>query len=353
MKAIVVDPGGAREAVGGAPLLIDVDLPAPAYLPDDLLVRVEAVAVNPIDLRMRRAKASADGTPRVLGWDAAGVVEAVGPAVMGFQPGDRVYYAGSIKRPGAFSELHRVDHRLAAHPPASLSLAESAALPAASLAAWEALFERIRLAPDAAHATHPQREGRLLVLGGAGGVGSMAIQLAATLTLNTVVATASRAESHAHCLDMGAHHVIDHAAPLLPQLKDLRLSQVDTIVCLTDPAPVFTQLAEIAAPHAQICALVEASADLPMNLLRPKSIGFHWEGIFTRSLFQTPDMARQGGILADVSRLVDAGVLRSTLRVDGGRLNAANLAAALQQIGTGRMIGKLVLSGWGVGSDAG
>ncbi len=289
----------------------------------------------------------------MLGWDAAGVVDAVGPAVTGFQPGDRVYYAGSIKRPGAFAELHRVDHRLAAHPPASLSFAGAAALPAASLAAWEALFERIRLVPDASHATHPSHDGTLLVLGGAGGVGSMAIQLASALTLNTVVATASRAESHAYCLDMGAHHVIDHAVLLLPQLKDLGLSQVDTIVCLTDLAPTFTQLAEIAAPHAQMCALVEASADLPMNLLRPKSIAFHSEGVFTRSLFQTPDVARQSGILADVAPLVDAGVLRSTLQVDGGRLNSANLAAALQQIGTGRMIGKLVLSGWGVGSDAG
>ena len=348
MKAIVVDPGGAVDASSGAPALVNFELPAPAPLPNDLLVRIEAVAVNPIDLRMRRAKPAADGTPRVLGWDAAGVVEAVGAAVTGFTPGDEVFYAGSIKRPGAFAELHCVDHRVAAHKPASLSFAESAALPVAGLTAWESLFERLRLVlrEDAVAAT-TQHDGTLLVLGGAGGVGSMMIQFAASLTSNTVVATASRPESMQHCLDMGATHVINHGQPLLPQLKQIGIPQIDTVVCLTDPAKVFTQLAELIAPHGQICALVEASADLPMNLLRPKSIGFHWEGMFTRLLFSTPDVARHGGILSEVARLVDAGVLRTTLRVDSGALNAANLSAAMEQVGSGRMIGKLVLSGWG------
>lgn len=350
MKAIVVDPNGARVEASDAPLLVDFELPTPTPLPNDLLVRVEAVAVNPIDLRMQRAKAAADGTPRVLGWDAAGVVEAVGSAVTGFAPGDQVFYAGSIKRPGAFAELHLVDHRVAARKPTSLSFAESAALPVAGLSAWEALFERLRLAPreGAAGAAAP-RDGTLLVLGGAGGVGSMMIQLGARMTSNAVVATASRPESVRHCRGMGAAHVIDHAEPLLPQMRLLGLRQIDTVLCLTDPAPVFTQLAELIAPHGQICALVEASAELPMNLLRPKSVGFHWEGMFTRLLFSTPDVARQGEILSEVARLVDAGVLRTTLRVDGGALNAANLSAAMQQVGTRRMIGKLVLSGWGGG----
>ncbi|MEZ5738399.1 MAG: zinc-binding alcohol dehydrogenase family protein [Burkholderiaceae bacterium] len=316
-------------------------MPSPG--PHELLVRIEAVSVNPIDLKMRRAPPARDGSARILGWDAAGVVQALGGQVAGFAVGDEVYYAGSIARPGCFAQAQTVDHRLVAHKPASLSYVEAAALPLCSLAAWEALFERLHLVRGRPSETAPQRT--LLVLGGAGGVGSMAIQLAGALTPWQVVATASRPASREHCLALGADAVIDHGQPLRAQLKALGIRGVDAILCLTDPSPVFGELADILAPFGQVCSLVEASADLPMNLLRGKSASFGWEGMFTRSLFQTADMARQGGILAEVAGLVDAGTLRTTMRENGGALCAASLDAALARLAQGHMIGKLVLAG--------
>ena len=341
MKAVVVNRL-ARPELSDIPLLIDSELPDPEFKPHDLLVRVEAVAVNPIDLKMTRAKQAPQSPERVVGWDVAGTVVGMGADVSGFQLGDVVFYAGSVLRPGACSALHAVDARLVGRKPATLSFVQAAALPLSSLAAWEALFERMRLprGPLQQPTTQPTT---LLVIGGAGGVGSMAVQLASKLTEVRVIATASRPESQLFCRDMGAADVVDHSQPLWPQLNALGVPLVDFVLCLTDPAPLMPQLADILAPHAHVCSLVEASADLPMNLLRAKSISFSWEGMFTRSMFRTPDMARQGEILNEVSALVDAGVLKTTLRVDLGNINAKNVLQAHQLIGSGRMIGKVAM----------
>ena len=340
MKAVVVNRL-ARPELSDIPLLMDSELPDPEVKPNDLLVRVEAVAVNPIDLKMARAKLPPQSPDRVLGWDVAGTVVGMGAEVSGFELGDAVFYAGSVLRPGACSALHAVDARLVGRKPTTLSFIQAAALPLSSLAAWEALFERMRL--PRLPCGPLQQPATLLVVGGAGGVGSMALQLASKLTDVRVIGTASRPESRQYCLDMGATDVVDHSQPLLPQLKALGVPLVDFVLCLTDPAPLMPQLADILAPHGHVCSLVEASADLPMNLLRAKSISFSWEGMFTRSMFRMSDMARQGEILNEVSALVDAGVLRTTLRVDIGIINAENVLQAHQLIGSGRMIGKVAM----------
>ena len=337
MKAVVVNRL-ARPELPDIPLLIDSELPDPEFKPNDLLVRVEAVAVNPIDLKMARAKQPPQSPDRVLGWDVAGTVVGMGADVSGFHLGDAVFYAGSVVRPGACSALHAVDARLVGRKPSTLSFVQAAALPLSSLASWEALFERMRLPRRPI-----QQPATLLVIGGAGGVGSMALQLASKLTEVRVIATASRPESQQYCRDMGATDVVDHSQPLLPQLKALGVPLVDFVLCLTDPAPLMPQLAEILAPYGHVCSLVEASADLSMNLLRGKSITFSWEGMFTRSMFRMPDMARQGEILNEVSALMDNNVFKTTLQVDLGSINAKNVMQAHQLIGSGRMIGKVVM----------
>ena len=340
MKAVVVNRL-ARPELSDIPLLIDSELPEPEVKPNDLLVRVEAVAVNTIDLKMARAKQPPQSPDRVLGSDVAGTVVGMGADVTGFQLGDAVFYAGSVLRPGACSTQHAVDARLVGHKPSKLSFVQAAALPLSSLAAWEALFERMRLPRGPL-----QQPTTLLVIGGAGGVGSMALQLASKLTEVRVIATASRPESQQFCIDMGATSVVDHSQPLFPQLKAMGVPVIDFVLCLTDPAPLMTQLADILAPQGHVCSLVEASVDLPMNLLRGKSITFSWEGMFTRSIFRTSDMARQGEILNEVAMLVDKGDLKTTLQVDLGAINAKNVMQAHQLIGTGRMIGKVAMGGF-------
>lgn len=338
MKAVVVHPY-APTAAQTPNALRDAEMDLPSCGPRDLRVQVAAVSVNPIDLKMARAKPLADGQPRVLGWDAAGVVEATGREVTNFRVGDRVYYAGSVMRPGCFSEFHTVDERLVAHAPRTLSSVEAAALPLSSLAAWEALFERMHIRIEASG----ERAATLLVVGGAGGVGSMAIQLAAQLTDLHVVATASRAESRAHCLAMGAHAVIDHAVPLPAQLKALGRSQVEYVLCLAEPSAIWSDLAQLLAPFGQLCALVEAAAPLDMNLLRAKSLGFSWEGMFTRSMFKTTDMAEQQSILQRVAQAVDAGALKTTLTQHLGPVDAQHLMRAHALLAKQHTIGKLAL----------
>jgi zinc-binding alcohol dehydrogenase family protein len=263
----------------------------------------------------------------------------MGAEVTGFAVGDRVYYAGSVLRPGCFSEFHAVDFRLVAHAPHSLSPVQAAALPLSSLAAWEALFERLHIRQACGGA----RAQTLLVVGGAGGVGSMALQLAARLTDLHVVATASRAASREHCLAMGAHAVIDHSAPLTAQLKALGRPQVEYVLCLSEPAAIWVDLSRLMAPFGQLCALVEAAAPLDINLLRAKSLSLSWEGVFTRSMFKTADMAVQHDILQRVAQAVDDGVLRTTLQQHVGPVDAQHLMQAHALLAGRRSIGKIVL----------
>ena len=322
----------------GVDALIDLDLEPPVPEARDLLVRVEAVSVNPLDTKMRAAKPHPDGRARILGWDAAGIVVASGPDASLFKVGDRVYYAGSIGRPGSNAELHLVDERIVGHLPRSLGFAQAAALPVASLAAWEALFERMRVS-----STGQDADKTLLIIGGAGGVGSMAIQLARTVGQLRVVATASRPESTVWCKELGADLVVDHGFALAPQLTAAGIKGVDYILCLSEPDAYFSAMAKLIKPHGHICALVESAASLPLNELRSKSASFSWEGMFTRSLYATPDMVEQHHILNRVAALFDAGQLRTTAQRCFDGINADNLRQAHALLEAGNVIGKVVL----------
>ncbi|MGC0155715.1 zinc-binding alcohol dehydrogenase family protein [Chromobacterium vaccinii] len=321
--------------------LIDMSLPVFAPQGWDILATVEAVAVNPADCRVRQRKAD-DGQAAVLGWDAAGTVAACGAdAAAKFRPGDAVYYAGDVNRPGCNSAYQLVDARLAARRPANWSAAEAAALPLTGLTAWEALFERLGYAPDA-----PAEEQTLLVVGGAGGVGSIAIQLARLVPGLRVIATASRPESVGWCRQMGAHEVVDHSQPLRAQLQAIGVETVQSALLLNRPDEHFAALAELVAPFGRIVNIVPFSRPPEINLLMRKSASLSWTYMFTRSSFQTADMARQGEILASLAELAEAGRIRSTLRENIGELSAANFSAAHARLERGDTMGKLALSGF-------
>ena len=327
------------QPIDQADALLDLELPTPAPGAHDLLVRVNAVSVNPVDVKVRASATPKDGAPRILGWDAVGVVEGLGADVQGFAVGDRVYYAGSISRPGTNAEYHTVDARIVAHAPAKLSDAEAAALPLTTITAWELLFDRLGVPPGGG-------EGQaLLVMGGAGGVGSVLTQLARELTQLRIVATASRPETRAWCLDHGAHDVIDHRQPLAPQLAALGLPQIDLVAGLTHTPQYFAQYVDCLRPQGRI-ALIDDMATLDVVPLKGKSLSLHWEMMFTRSMFGTADMARQGALLAEVAQLADAGRIRSTLTEEFGPVNAANLRRAHARVESGKMIGKAVLVGF-------
>jgi zinc-binding alcohol dehydrogenase family protein len=319
--------------------LEDLELPVPQPGPRDLLVRVKAVSVNPVDTKVRRNRAPKPGQPEVLGWDAVGIVEGVGAEVRGFEPGDRVFYAGSITRPGANSELHVVDERIAARAPASLEDGQAAALPLTAITAWELLFDRLRV---------PQGGGAgqsLLVVGGAGGVGSILIQLARQLTQLQVIATASRPGTQAWCLELGAHAVIDHSRPLAQALRDGGHGEVDFVAALTQTGQHFEQIVESLKPQGAM-AIIDDMPVLDAMKLKTKALSLHWELMFTRSMFGTPDMAEQGKLLAEVARLVDARRLRTTAGAHYGTINAANLLRAHAFIESGKAQGKVVLEGF-------
>jgi zinc-binding alcohol dehydrogenase family protein len=315
------------------------DRPTPAGR--DLLVKVMAVSVNPVDTKVRmRAAPAAGEPPKVLGYDAAGVVEATGPEATLFKPGDEVFYAGSIVRSGTNAEFHLVDERIAGSKPKSLSFAQAAALPLTSITAWEILFDRLAVTPG--KAPDPRA---LLIVGGAGGVGSILIQLARRLTALTVIATASRPESRAWCLKLGAHHVIDHSKSLAEQLKAIGHANVALVASLNGTEQHYPTMPDIIAPQGKM-ALIDDPKTLDVNPLKRKSISVHWESMFTRSMFATPDMIAQHQLLNDVSAMVDDGIIVATLAQELTPINAANLRKAHGMIESGTSIGKIVLSGW-------
>lgn len=319
--------------------LQDLELPDPVAGPRDLLVRVAAVSVNPVDTKVRRNAAPEAGQAKVLGWDAVGRVEAVGSQVTGFQVGDRVYYAGSIIRPGANSELHLVDERIAARAPASLDDAQAAALPLTSITAWELLFDRLGVSQGGGAGQ------TLLITGGAGGVGSILIQLARQLTQLRVVATASRPETRQWCLDLGAHAVIDHSRPLAAELKAAGIGEVDMVASLTQTSQHYAQIIESLKPQGKI-GVIDDMPSLDVMPLKGKSLSLHWELMFVRSRFETPDMAEQGRLLAEVAALVDAGRVRTTFGEHFGTIDAANLRRAHAFMESGQARGKVVLEGF-------
>lgn len=320
--------------------LLDVELADPVPTGHDLLVEVRAVWVNPVDTKMRMRSTPGPGEQFVLGWDAAGVVAAIGPDVTLFKPGDEVWYAGAIDRPGSNAELHVVDERIVGHKPRSLDFARAAAMPLTAITAWELLFERLRVPTGKAH-----DETSLLVIGAAGGVGSMLIQLARRLTGVRVIGTASRAETRDWVSELGAHAIADHSKPLPTQLAQLHLPPVDRVASLTHTDQHFEQIIELLAPQGRL-ALIDDPGPLDIRLLKRKSLSLHWELMFTRSLFQTPDMVAQHRLLDDVAQLVDDGVIRTTLGEHFGTINAENLRRAHALIESGRARGKVVLEGF-------
>jgi zinc-binding alcohol dehydrogenase family protein len=319
--------------------LLDLELPVPRPGPRDLLVQVEAIAVNPVDYKVRQ-NVDPGGEPKVLGWDAAGTVVAVGAEVELFRVGDEVYYAGALDRPGANSRFHAVDERLVGAKPTSLSFAEAAALPLTSLTAWEGLFERLGLRNGGV-----DRAGTILVAAAAGGVGSIVTQLAHALTGLTVVGTASRPETVAFARRMGADYVIDHHRPLAPQLAEVAPGGLDYIFGTTATDRNIAAYAEVLNPFGHIVAIDDFDS-LDIGVLKAKGISFHWELMFTRSLFQTPDQATQHHILTRIARLVDQGILTTTATQDLGPVNAANLRRAHRALESGSSIGKTTLTGF-------
>jgi zinc-binding alcohol dehydrogenase family protein len=313
--------------------LAALELPVPRPGPHDLLVRVHAVSVNPVDVKVR-AGVDPGGEPKVLGYDAAGVVEAVGPEVSLFEVGDEVYYAGNITRPGTNSEFHLVDERITGHKPASLDFASAAALPLTGITAWETLFDRFGLAEHSA--------GTLLVMGAAGGVGSMVVQLARALTSVTVIGSASRPESRNWAIELGAHHVVDHHADLVGSVREIAPGGVDHVFSPVSAGMVQTY-AELLAVGGEVTAIDEPEG-LDTLPLKAKSQTWHWELMFSRPMFAPEDTA-QHELLDTVARLVDEGLIRTTVTESLTPISVANLRAAHAMVEAGSMIGKVVLSG--------
>ncbi|MDB5731068.1 MAG: zinc-binding alcohol dehydrogenase family protein [Variovorax sp.] len=338
MKAVAyLQPGG----IDREDALLDLELPLPQPGPGDLRVRVAAVSVNPVDTKIRKSRVPQPDQPEVLGWDAVGTVDAVGAQVQGFTVGDRVFYAGAIDRPGTNAEYHLVDARIVGRAPARLSDAEAAALPLTAITAWELLFDRLGVPAGGGDGA------ALLVIGGAGGVGSVLIQLARQLTRLTVIVTASRPETQAWCRELGAHHVIDHAQPLAPQLAAIDWPQVPLVASLTQSDEHWSAIVEAAMPQGRIALIDDPVRPLDVMSLKRKSLSLHWELMFTRSLYQTSDMAAQGKLLDAVAAMVEDGRLRTTVTQTLRPINADMVRRAHALIESGRARGKVTIEGWG------
>lgn len=318
--------------------LTDIEIPRPQPGPHDLLVAVQAVSVNPVDTKIRAGLVNVPDSVNILGWDAAGIVEAVGECVTLFKPGQRVYYAGTFNRSGSNAQFHLVDERIVGHMPETLNFAQAAALPLTSLTAWQLLFERLGIVPGKA-----SDAGSLLILGGAGGVGSMLIQFARRLTGLTVIATASHQASRDRCLALGAHYVIDHRQPLVEQMRALAIPSVSNIAALSHTAEHLLELAEIIAPQGKI-AIIDDHDSLDITAFKAKSVSVHWEMVFTRPLYGTTDMIVQHQILNEVAALVDRGVLRSRVSHILSPFNAAQLTEAHRLVEVGGSPGKVVVA---------
>jgi zinc-binding alcohol dehydrogenase family protein len=323
--------------------LQDIELPVPKAAGHDLLVEVKAVSVNPVDTKVRIGSAPTNGQAKVLGWDAAGVVTAIGDEVTHFKIGDEVWYAGSIARQGSNAEYQLVDERIVGRKPANLSFVEAAALPLTALTAWELLFDRLQVNTQ-------DHQASILVVGAAGGVGSILIQLVKQLTKLTIIATASRPESRDWLLQLGAHHVLDHSAPdadhgLPAQLQQLGLPLVDYVIGLNKTDQHFAAMIEMLKPQGKL-ALIDDPDMIDVRLLKRKSLSLHWELMFTRSLFETADMIRQHEILNTVAMMVEQGQIKSTVQQHLGSINAENLRKAHALIEQGRSVGKIVLEGF-------
>ncbi|WVV48373.1 zinc-binding alcohol dehydrogenase family protein [Pseudomonas sp. NA13] len=320
--------------------LQDIELPEPVAGPRDLLVEVKAISVNPVDTKVRQNVQPEDGAAKVLGWDVAGVVKAVGSEVTLFKTGDKVFYAGSIARAGGNSERHVVDERIVGHMPKTLGFAEAAALPLTAITAWELLFERLQIQEG-----QDDQGQSLLIVGAAGGVGSILTQLARQLTGLKVIGTASRAQTQDWVRGLGADLVIDHSRPLSEVLKEAGQSQVTHVASLTQTDQHLDQLVEALAPQGKL-ALIDDPKALDVTKLKRKSLSLHWELMYTRSLFETADMVEQHKLLNRVAALIDTGTLKTTVGEHFGTINAENLRRAHALLESGKSKGKIVLEGF-------
>jgi NADPH2:quinone reductase len=327
-------------AVDETEAFLDMEVDMPEVSGRNILVQVKAVSVNPVDTKVRK-RPNPSETFRILGWDAAGVVTAVGDDVSMLEVGDEVYYAGCITKPGSNSEYQLVDERIAAKKPASLGYAESAALPLTTITAWEALFERLGISKGGRDAGKT-----ILMIGGAGGVGSVAIQLARKMAKLNIIATASRKESGDWCKARGADHVINHYEDIPVQLDALGYPMVDYVLCLTNIAGYWKTITDVIKPQGKICTIVDFFEDGNLDMLKPKSATFAFEFMFTRSMFQTDDMDEINALLSETAAMIDSGELVTTVGNVSGPINAENIRAVHATIEQGRAIGKYVLEGW-------
>jgi zinc-binding alcohol dehydrogenase family protein len=321
--------------------LIDIELPEPEAKGRDLLVEIRAVSVNPVDTKVRASATVEAGQHRILGYDAAGIVKAVGSDVKLFKPGDEVYYAGAINRPGTNAEFHLVDERIVGSKPKSLSFEEAAALPLTAITAYEALFHRMKVQEKVAGAWNA-----VLVIGGAGGVGSIAIQLLRELSDVTVIGTGSRPETQAWIKELGAHHVLDHSKPMAPQLAQMAIGAPAFVFSTTHTEHHLKDILELIAPQGRLALIDDPKEPMDIRPFKSKALSVHWEMMFARPVWQTADMIEQHKLLNHVAELVDAGKIRTTLSDTLGTINAANLKKAHAMIETNRTRGKLVLSGF-------
>lgn len=320
--------------------LIDLNIDKPTATGRDLLVRVQAVSVNPVDYKIRQNRAPEGDAPAVLGWDAVGEVVATGDDAAMFKPGDKVWYAGAINRSGTNAEFHLVDERIVGNSPGSVTAAEAASLPLTTLTAYEMLFDRLRVddpVPGAAEA--------VVIIGGSGGVGSIAIQLLRAKTNMTVIATASRPETQGWAKELGAHHVIDHTKTLAPQIDALGIGQPGYVFSTTHSHQYIEQIAEFIAPQGRF-GLIDDPETLNIMPFKTKAVSTHWELMFTRPLFETADITRQHDILNEVAELLDAGKVRSTATEVLGKIDAATLKRAHAILESNKAKGKLVLEGF-------
>ncbi len=318
---------------------MDVELPMPTPAGRDVLVAVHAVAVNPVDTKVRSPKDKVEATPRVIGWDASGVVQAVGPEVTLFKVGDPVYYAGDITRSGSNAQFQLVDERIVGHKPKSLSHAQAAALPLTTITAYEAFFDRLRIDRDGKHAAQS-----ILIIGASGGVGSIGIQLAKRAGLK-VIATASRPETMAWVKELGADHVVNHREPLVAQVRALGVQYVDHIAIFNDMRH-WDAAVELIRPQGGIVSIDDTNLPMPMGGMKTKAASFHWEFMFARSMHQTPDMIEQHRLLSFVAQEIDAGRLRTTVSEVLKPINASNMRRAHEMVESGAARGKIVLEGF-------
>lgn len=326
--------------------LVDIEIPMPQVSGRDLLVKVQAISVNPVDTKVRMRAESEDGNHKILGWDAVGEVIAVGSDVELFSVGDRVWYAGDITRSGTNAEYQLVDERIVGLKPKSLSNEEAAAMPLTAITAYELLFARLDFTPSKPYAEEGQPKPSILIIGAAGGVGSILTQLAKQLTDATVIGTASRPESQQWVKDLGADHVINHHQPLQDQLQEVGIENVSHVISLTHTDQHFDQLVEVLVPQGKLALIDDPAKPLDIMKLKMKSLSLHWELMFTRSMFNTWDKQKQYDLLTHVSELIDNGVLKSTLGENYGIINAENLKRAHAHIESNTAVGKIVLEGF-------